>query len=338
MPELHAHGFEIVLAEGVEVVAIHIALNLTPPRSRHIAVEQLAVFLQPRHLQQLLHARRRPQAPSLPGFRGGRLRTALRHRLVRGLRRGFGGDSRGHRGLHDLANLGVRILLREVPRGESLRVGAARIEALLEEEPHDVGLERQVDGGDGLAVPHRVVQRRVAFGVDELENVVRGARIEVALAGFQVQPVDRVEERLPVKRRNRGNRVAERGEVAGGGVFEEMVAETDRRFARLKGRNGERGYQRARLQIAPVGDQRGKEVPVEEKRRPVQRSTAETVRLIRIEPDGEQLVHDLWGLGVRRKMESTVGSEIAGVMEGKQTIGSSVEFTVRTFVVRLNIF
>ena len=214
---------------------------------------------------------------------------------MRRFRRGFRGDSRGDRGLHDLADLGVRILLREVPRGESLRVGAARIEALLEEEAHDVDLEREVDGGDGLAVPHGGVQRGVAVGVDELEEILGGAGIEVALAGLQVQTVDRVEKRLGVKGRNRGNRVAEGGEVAGGTVFEEMVAETDRRFARLKGRNGERGYQRARLQIAPVGDQRGKEVPVEEKRRPVQRRAAETVRLIGIESGGEQLVHDLCG-------------------------------------------
>ena len=58
---------------------------------------------------------------------------------------------------------------------------------------------------------------------------------------------------------------------------------------------GETGYQRARLQAAAVGDQRGKEVPVEEKRRPVQRRAAEAVRLIGIESGGEQLVHDLCG-------------------------------------------
>lgn len=154
---------------------------------------------------------------------------------MRRFRRGFRGDSRGQRGLHDLSDLGVGVLLREVPRGESLRVGAARIEALLEEEAHDVGLEREVDGGDGLAVPHGGVQRGVAVGVDELEEVLGGAGVEVALAGLQVQAVDRVEKRLVVKGRNRGNRVAEGGEVAGGAVFEEMVAETDRRFARLEG-------------------------------------------------------------------------------------------------------
>lgn len=156
---------------------------------------------------------------------------------MRRLGRGFRGDSRGQRGLHDLADLGVGVLLREVPRGESLRVGAARVEALLEKEAHDVGLEREVDGGDGLAVPHGVVQRGVAVGVDELEEVLGGARVEVALAGFQVQAVDRVEKRLAVRGGSGGHRVAEGGEVAGGAVFEEMVAETDRRLARLEGEN-----------------------------------------------------------------------------------------------------
>ena len=257
---------------------------------------------------------------------------------MRRFRRGFRRDSRGDRGLHDLADLGVRILLREVPRGESLRVGAARIEALLEEEAHDVDLEREVDGGDGLAVPHGGVQRGVAVGVDELEEILGGAGIEVALAGLQVQTVDRVEKRLAVKGRNRGNRVAEGGEVAGGTVFEEMVAETDRRFARLEGKKrgngvpesapagccrGRSAWKRgpSRGEAPPSAEACGRSCPVDWDR--IRRRAARS-RSLR--------VRSALGMG------STVGGEIAGVMEGKQTIGTSVEFAVRTFVVCLNIF
>ena len=181
------------------------------------------------------------------------------------------------------------------------------------------------------------MQRGVSFGIDELEQSVRRTRIDVALAGLDVQTVDRVEERLPLKKWKRGNRFAELSELAGGTVFEEVEAEADRRFARLVRREGERDYQRADVQVTAVGEQRGEEVPVEEEGCPMQRSATETVGLIGVEPRGEQLVDDFCGLEGKRKGR-TIRSEVAGVMKRKQSVGSTVIFTVRTFVMRLNIF
>ena len=170
---------------------------------------------------------------------------------MRSLRRGFGSHCSGHRGFEGLSDLGVRVLLREVPGREAFRVGSTRIEALLEKQTDQIDLEGEIDRGERLAVPHCAMQRGVSFGIDELEQSVRRTRIDVALAGLDVQTVDRVEERLPLKKWKRGNRFAELCELAGGTVFEEVEAETDRRFARLVRREGRETTRERTFRLPP---------------------------------------------------------------------------------------
>ena len=67
---------------------------------------------------------------------------------------------------------------------------------MLHEEPNDLHLEREVDGDEIPPVSDRHVQRRVALLVGELLEVGRGPRVDVALAGLEIESLDGVEESL----------------------------------------------------------------------------------------------------------------------------------------------
>ena len=140
-----------------------------------------------------------------------------------------------------------------------------------------------------------------------------------------------------MEERGRANRVAERGELARRTVLQEVVTQTHRRFARLESGGEEPASpasERSGRRLATAASRRG---PSPEGEPP---SAAECAR--NCQADWDRTPRRAARLRSLRVIESgariTVGSEVAGVMEGKQTIGSSVIFTVRTFIVRLDVF
>ena len=70
---------------------------------------------------------------------------------------------------------------------------------MLHKKANDLLLEREVDGHVIPPVSDRHMQRRIALLVGELLEVGGGPRVDVALAGLEVESLDGIEERL-VKR------------------------------------------------------------------------------------------------------------------------------------------